>query len=150
MAQSLAKLLTHIVFSTKNRQPVIPPDTAADLNAYFVGILKNLDSPSILVNSVADHVHILCRLSKNYALAKVIQEIKTGTSKWIKTQSPPLSGFHWQNGYGAFSVSQSNVEEVRQYIAAQAEHHRTMTFQDEFRAFLRRHGIDYDERYVWD
>jgi len=93
---------------------------------------------------------VLCVLSKNHALAKVVEEIKKGTSKWIKTKSPGLRQFYWQNGYGAFSVSPSKVEEVRQYIAGQDEHHRWITFQEEFRAFLERHGIEYEQRYVWD
>ena len=150
MPQSLAKIITHIVFSTKNRVPIIPDAIRAELNAYFVGILKNLDCPSIQVNSMPDHVHVLCVLSKNHALAKVVEEIKKGTSKWIKTKSPGLRQFYWQNGYGAFSVSPSKVEEVRQYIAGQDEHHRWITFQEEFRAFLERHGIEYEQRYVWD
>jgi len=150
MAQSLARLLTHTIFSTKNRRPVLPADVRPRLNAYFVGILRQWDSPSILVNSVADHVHILCCLSKNHALAKVIEEIKKGTSKWLKRQDPALRGFHWQNGYGAFSVSQSNVAEVRRYIERQEAHHRKTTFEEEFRAFLAKHRVEFDERYVWD
>ena len=150
MAQSLAKLLTHIIFSTKNRRPVLPAEARARLNAYFVGILRQWDSPSVIVNSVADHVHILCRLSKNHALAKVIEEIKKGTSKWLKRQDAALRDFHWQNGYGAFSVSQSNVDQVRRYIERQEAHHRTTTFEDEFRAFLAKHRIEFDERYLWD
>jgi len=150
MAQSLAKLLTHIIFSTKDRRAVLPAEIRPRLNAYFVGILRQWGSPSILVNSVADHVHILCCLSKNHALARIIEEIKKGTSKWLKGQDSGLAGFHWQNGYGAFSVSQSNVAEVRQYIERQEEHHRKMTFEDELRGFLKKHCIEFDERYLWD
>lgn len=102
------------------------------------------------MNCLADHVHILCILSKNHALAKVMEEIKKGTSKWLKTQSSSLGTFHWQNGYGAFSVSQSSIAAVREYIAGQEEHHRKVTFQEEFRAFLRKYRVEYDERYVWD
>ena len=150
MAQSLAKLTTHMIFSTKNRRPVIPAGVRRELNAYFVGILREWDSPSILINSVADHVHILCCLSKNHPLAKVVEEIKKGTSKWLKRQDVSLRDFHWQNGYGAFSVSQSNVVEVRRYIERQETHHREVSFEEEFRAFLRRHEVEYDEQYVWD
>ena len=120
------------------------------MNAYLVGILEQVESPSIRVNCVADHVHILCALSKNHALAKVVETVKKASSKWFKTKAPSLETFYWQAGYGAFSVSQSNVEEVRAYIAAQEEHHRRMTFQEEFLAFLKRHRVKYDERYIWD
>jgi len=150
MAQSLAKLVTHVIFSTKNRRPILDEGVREPLCAYFVGILRHWESPAILVNAVEDHVHILCCLSKNHALAKVIEEIKKGTSKWLKTQPGDLAEFHWQNGYGAFSVSESNVEQVRSYIAGQAEHHRRMTFQEEFRLFLERYNVSFDERYVWD
>ena len=150
MPQSLAKILVHIIFSTKGRTPVIAPEVRPELNAYVVGILRQLECPSILVNSVADHVHILCRLSKTLALAKAVEEVKKGSSKWLKTKAAGLRNFHWQNGYGAFSVSQSSVDEVRGYIADQEEHHRRVTFEEEFRAFLDRHGVAYDERYVWD
>ena len=150
MAQSLAKLITHIIFSTKNRRPLISVEVRPALNAYFVGILREWDCPSILVNSVPDHVHILCCLSKNHALAKVVEEIKKGTSKWLKRQDDSLRDFHWQNGYGAFSVSQSNVAEVPRYIEGQEAHHREVSFEDELRAFLRKHEVGYDEQYVWD
>jgi len=150
MPQSLAKILVHIIFSTKGRMPVIAREVRPELNAYIAGILKHLGCPSILVNSVADHVHILCYLSKTIALAKVIEEVKKASSKWIKPKAAALRNFHWQNGYGAFSVSQSNVEEVRRYIANQEEHHRLVTFEEEFRAFLHRYGVEYDERHVWD
>ena len=150
MPQSLAKILVHIIFSTKGRTPVIAPGVRPELDAYIVGILRQLECPSILVNSVADHVHILCRLSRTLALAKAIEQVKKGSSKWIKTKAAALRHFHGQNGYGAFSVSQSSVDEVRRYIANQEEHHRRVTFEEEFRAFLDRHGVAYDERYVWD
>ena len=150
MPQSLAKILVHIIFSTKGRTPVIAPGVRPELDAYIVGILRQLECPSILVNSVADHVHILCRLSRTLALAKAIEQVKKGSSKWIKTKAAALRNFHWQNGYGAFSVSQSSVDEVRRYIANQEEHHRRVTFEEEFRAFLDRHGVAYDERFVWD
>ena len=150
MPQSLAKILVHIIFSTKGRTPVIAPEVRHELNAYIVGILANLRCPSILVNSLADHVHILCCLSRTLALAKAVEGAKKGSSKWLKTKAVALRNFHWQNGYGAFSVSQSSVDEVRRYIANQEEHHRRVTFEEEFRAFLDRHGVAYDERYVWD
>ncbi len=150
MPQSLAQLLTHVIFSTKHRQPLISADHREEMNRYLAGILRSLQSPAIEVRCVADHVHILCCLSRNIALAKLVQEVKTGSSKWIKTVSADLAGFHWQAGYGAFSVSQSNVDSVRAYILSQEDHHRSVTFQDELRAFFRKHNIEFDERHVWD
>lgn len=150
MPQSLARLLTHIVFSTKHREPIIAREYQEELAAYLGGILRELDCPSIEIRCMPDHAHILCCLSRNHALAKVLEGIKTGSSKWIKTKGGLLSRFHWQNGYGAFSVSQSNVESVRQYIRAQDAHHHRMTFQEEFREFLERHQVEFNEQYVWD
>jgi len=149
VAQSLAKLITHIIFSTKDRRALITPDIREQLNAYLTGILNNLDSPSIRVNCVADHAHVLCVLSRNRALADVVEEVKKASSKWIKTKGPAFRTFYWQAGYGAFSVSPSNVDAVRDYIIRQEEHHRKVTFQDELVRFLKRHGVDYDERYLW-
>ena len=114
-------------------------------------ILKNtVDSTALLIGGVEDHIHILILLSRKYAIKDVIQQSKTETTKWIKARGDGYQDFHWQAGYGAFSVSQSNAEQVKQYIAHQEEHHRKMSFQDEFRGLCRRHGITIDERYVWD
>jgi putative transposase len=150
MAQSLSKLLTHLIFSTKNREPLIKDDVRDELHRYIAAVLIDLDSPAILINSVEDHVHILFSVSKNYSISKIVEEIKKASSKWIKGKGVSYAGFYWQGGYGAFSVSQSNVPEVQQYIASQREHHRRKTFQEEFREFLKRYEIEYDERYVWD
>jgi putative transposase len=150
VSQSLAKNLIHLIFSTKNRKPVILKPTRPELHKYMAGILVEWDSPAVIIGSVADHVHLLFYLSKNHALSKVVEQVKKGSSKWIKTQGSRYSPFHWQSGYGAFSVSQSNVARVTTYIVNQEEHHRTRKFQDEFHAFLRRHQVDFDERYVWD
>lgn len=150
MPQSLAKNLIHLIFSTKHRAPLLLPEIRPEVNSYLAGILRQWDSPAILVGSVEDHIHILFSLSKNHALSKIVEHVKKGSSKWIKTKGAAFADFFWQNGYGAFSVSQSNVPAVRRYIANQEEHHRKTTFQDEFRAFLKRHEIEYDERYVWD
>jgi hypothetical protein len=114
----------------------------------MAGILKHLDSPALIINSVADHVHLLCQLSKNLAACKLIEEVKKSSSKWMKEQGEP--DFGWQNGYGVFSVSQSSADEVRKYIAGQAEHHRKRDFKDEFREFCGRYQVSLDERYVWD
>lgn len=149
MPQSLANVVLHIVFSTKHRQPFLLEPVVRDaMTGYLVGTLRNLKCPSLIVGFVKDHVHILCNLSRTLAIAELIEEIKTSSSVRIKEEGPTLKDFHWQNGYGAFSVSQSNVDEVKRYIANQEEHHRTRTLQEEFRLFLEKHGIEYDERYV--
>ncbi len=151
MPQSLANVLIHAIFSTKHRQPFLKKTQDRDaMTGYLVGTLQNIKCPSLIVGVVSDHVHILCNLSRTLSIAQLIEEIKTSSSAWIKNQGPHLEEFHWQNGYGAFSVSQSNAPEVKRYIENQEEHHRTRTFQEEFRLFLERHGIAYDERYVWD
>jgi REP element-mobilizing transposase RayT len=112
--------------------------------------MRNLKCPSIITGVVEDHVHILCNLHRTISIAQLVEEIKTGSSKRIKEEGPNLRDFHWQNGYGAFSVSQSSVEQVKGYIANQEEHHRKTTFQEELRLMFERHGIEYDERFVWD
>lgn len=151
MPQSIAQNLLHLIFSTKHRHPFLKNDaTRTELHKYAAGILRNWDSPAIEINSVEDHIHILFALSKNHALAKIVEELKKSSSSWIKTKVDGCAQFYWQAGYGAFSVSQSRVESVRQYIRNQAEHHRKKTFQEEYRQFLRRHGIEIDERRVWD
>jgi REP element-mobilizing transposase RayT len=146
----LAKIHVHLIFRTKARGPLIPNEVREELCAYFVGILRHHESPALLANAVEDHVHILFSLSRNYAVKTVVEEVKKSSSKWIKTKSPDLQGFAWQNGYGAFSVSQSAVASTRRYIAGQEAHHRRTTFQDEFRRFLEKYEVPYDERYVWD
>ena len=148
MSQSLARVLVHLVFSTKNREPFIAVDKRARTFAYLGGALNSFGCPAVVVGGVADHVHLLFVLGRTIALSKAIEELKKESSKWAKDVVHP--GFYWQNGYGAFSVSPSNVEQVRSYIENQERHHQTMTFQDEFRALLRRHEIEWDERYVWD
>jgi REP element-mobilizing transposase RayT len=150
MPQSLVQNLIHLVYSTKNRQPWIQKDHRDGLWAYQAGIFREWDSPAIIIGGVEDHVHALFALSKNHALSKIVEEVKKGSSKWMKIEGPKNPDFYWQSGYGGFSVSQSNVDAVKQYIENQEEHHRKMTFQDELRALYRRHGIEFDERYVWD
>ncbi len=151
MPQSLAKVIVHIVYSTKNRTPWLKDaNLRSELYAYNATILKNVDSPAIVIGGVEDHVHILALLSRKMAIMDVIQESKTETSKWTKKQGPSLQDFQWQAGYGIFSVSESNVDLVRSYIERQAEHHLRMSFQDEFRILCQRHQIEVDERYVWD
>lgn len=151
MPQSLANVLLHVVFSTKTRTPFLKtPELRGTMTGYLIGTLKNIDSPSLMVGVVEDHVHILCNLSRTTTIAKLVEELKTSSSVRIKEEGAACRDFYWQSGYGAFSVSQSNVESVRTYIANQEEHHRRVTFQDEYRRFLERHGLQWDERYVWD
>jgi REP element-mobilizing transposase RayT len=148
--QSLGKNLIHLIYSTKDREPCLSPEILAGVFKYKAGILKEWKSPALLIGGAADHVHILFGLSKNHALAKVIEEVKKGSSKWMKTPGPGFRDFHWQAGYGAFSVSQSHVEQVRRYIELQEERHRTRSFQEEFLAFLNRYEMEYDERFIWE
>jgi REP element-mobilizing transposase RayT len=150
MSQSLVNNLVHLVYSTKKRQPWIVKEHRAGLFAYQAGIFKKWASPALLIGGTEDHVHVLISLSKNHALNKVIEEVKKSSSKWMKTDGPRNLKFYWQAGFGAFSVSQSNVEHVKRYIENQEEHHRRMTFQDELRALLRRHKVAFDGRFIWD
>jgi len=150
MSQSLVNNLIHLVYSTKHRQPWIPKDHRDGLFAYQAGILKEWDSPALAIGGVEDHVHALFALSKNHALKKIVEEVKKGSSKWMKVDGTKNPDFHWQAGYAAFSVSHSKLGEVRRYIENQEDHHRKMTFQDELRALLGRHEIEFDERFVWD
>ena len=150
MPQSLAKLYVHMIFSTKNREPLLDREIQTELASYIGGTLNHLDCQSIEIGHARDHVHIFFCLSKNLSLSKLVEEIKSSSSKWIKAKEPRLAQFHWQNGYGAFSVSQSHLSAVIQYIRQQDEHHRKVTFQEEFREFLMKYQVSYDERYVWD
>lgn len=150
MGQSLVKNYIHIVFSTKHRQQFIHPPVEAELHTYLGGICKNLECHPIKVGGYTDHIHILCMLSKKTALMKLLEEVKSHSSKWMKTKDEALKNFFWQDGYGAFSVNPSEVDAVINYITNQKEHHSKKTFQDEYRAFLKKYNVEYDERYVWD
>jgi len=150
MPQSLSYLLTHIVFSTKDRDPVLDATVRPALYAYLATVARNMDCECFHVGGVADHVHLAVRLSRTINMAQLIEKLKTSSSKWLKTQSPALAAFAWQRGYGAFSVGPSDINALLHYIDTQEEHHRTRTFQDEYRDFLKKYGIEYDERYVWD
>jgi len=150
MLQSLARILVHIVFSTKHRQPLIQPEIENELYSYMASIFRVYESPAIIINGVEDHVHNLCTLSRKIALSDLIEKVKKSSSKWIKTKDAAYKNFYWQNGYGAFSIGESNVEALKTYIAKQKEHHRQKTFQDEFREFFQLYKIEYDEKYVWD
>jgi putative transposase len=151
MPQSLAKILVHAVFSTKDRRPFLRKSAVREeLHRYIGGILAQLDCQPIIVGGVEDHAHFLCALSRTCEAAAMIKEAKRGSSLWLKTKGPGWQDFAWQNGYGIFSVGFSQIGSVRKYIANQAEHHRKTSFQDEFRQLLRRYEITFDERYVWD
>ncbi|MCY7420901.1 MAG: IS200/IS605 family transposase [Chitinophagaceae bacterium] len=150
MGQSHVTNYLHIVFSTKHRVPMIVPPYEKELHSYLGGICKNLECQPIKIGGYTDHVHILCMLSKKIALMKLLEEVKSHSSKWMKTKDTSLKNFYWQDGYGAFSVNPSEVDTVIAYISNQHEHHKKTTFQDEYRAFLKKYKVDYDERYVWD
>ena len=151
MPQSLARVVLHVVFSTKNRVPFLKDtELCARLHGYMAGVLQAIGCEPILINGVEDHVHILCNLSRTVTIAGLVETAKGSPSKWMKVQGPAYHDFYWQGGYGSFSVSQSNVEQVRAYVATQEEHHRGVSYQDEFRALCRKHGVEMDERYVWD
>jgi REP element-mobilizing transposase RayT len=150
MPQSLSFVLVHVIFSTKDRAPLLAPAVCADLYAYLATVVRNADCECFRVGGVANHVHIALRLSRTAAVANLVRDLKTSSSQWLKTQSPTLEHFAWQKGYGAFSVSPSDVEPLRNYIDTQEEHHRKRTYQEEYRAFLVKYNVDFDERYVWD
>jgi REP element-mobilizing transposase RayT len=151
MSQSLAQVYLHLVFSTKERRPFLhDPAIRDEAHKYLGGTCNNLDCPVLRVGGIADHVHILCRLGRTCSIGDLVKELKRVSSQWLKSKAPDLSDFYWQNGYGAFSISPGHLEALRIYIANQEEHHRTVTFQDEFRRLLTKYGLEWDERYVWD
>jgi len=140
--------MIHLVFSTKNRERILTPALQTELHPYLAGVLDNIECPSLQVGGVEDHVHLFFGLSRTRTIADVVETVKTSSPKWIKTKGAEFAGFHWQSGYGAFSVSQSDA--VIAYIRNQAQHHQKMTFQDEYRRLLERYQVAFDEKYVWD
>ena len=150
MPQSLSSILIHLVFSTKDRTPLLVPAVRPSLHAYLATVARNADCECYCVDGVADHVHLAIRLSRTLPAAQLVEGLKTSSSTWIKTQSPALTAFAWQRGYGAFSVSPTDLEALRRYIDHQEAHHQTHTFQEEYRSVLAQCGMAYDERYVWD
>ena len=150
MGQSLSQLYVHLTFGTKDRYPFIRQSEEEKLHAYLAGTLKNYESPALIINSVPDHIHIFFRLSKNFALAKVVEEVKKQSSKWIKEFGNGYQNFSWQTGYGAFSVSSYAVDVVRNYILNQKEHHRKRSYQEEVERFMREYDvIEFDPEYFW-
>jgi REP-associated tyrosine transposase len=151
MSQSLSNILIHVVFSTKDRVPFLQdPDIRNQMHAQLGGTSKSLNCPTIIVGGVEDHIHLLARESRTITLSEWVKELKRVTSIWIKEKSPQFETFAWQAGYGAFSVSQSQSGKVIKYIQEQDKHHQKKDFKTEFRQLLKRHEIEYDERYVWD
>ena len=149
MAQTLVSLMVHVIFSTKNPEPFIKPEIESELFAYVGGILKNHESRLLDAGGAADHVHLLISQSKNVSLSSLMKDVKKDSSLWIKTKGRQFRNFHWQDGYGAFSIGNSDIPELKKYIATQKEHHRKRTFKEELIEFLDEYGIAYDERYLW-
>jgi len=150
MSQTLTSLLVHLVFSTKERVPIITPEVEPDLFAYIGGILRNHQSRLLDAGGTRDHVHLLVSQSKNIGVAQLLKEVKGSSSSWIKTQEREFRNFHWQDGYGAFSFGISDLPDLQRYVANQKEHHRVRTFKDELIQLLEENGIEHDERYLWN
>ncbi len=150
MPQSLFKFLIHIVFSTKNRADLIAPEIENDLFGYIHGIVENNGAKLIIANGTANHIHLLISLPRKIDVSELIGDIKRDSSVWMKKQNARFADFYWQKGYGAFSIGQSQVETVVNYIKNQKEHHKKQDFKDEYRMLLKNYEIEYDEQYVWD
>jgi REP element-mobilizing transposase RayT len=150
MPQSLAQILVHLVFSTKNREAVLGDEIRDELHAYIGGIVENLKGVLLKAGSVEDHIHLLIVHPRTCSPSDLVQEVKTGSSKWLKTKGARYGEFHWQNGFGMFSVSPGHRLAVEEYLENQKEHHRKVTFQEEYRKLLAKYEVSYDERYVWD
>jgi putative transposase len=150
MAHSFSQILVHVIFSTKDRLPYIDAELQPRLFPYLGGIIKELDSKPHIINGTADHVHPLVSLAARWSVADALRVLKTNSSRWVHQQWPARAKFAWQTGYGAFSVSHSQMDAVLKYTDGQQEHHRTLTFQQEFVQFLHRHEIEYDARYLWE
>ena len=150
MPQSLAKCCVHIIFSTKNRLSLLDDNIQNQMYAYLASILQKLNCPAIIIGGTGDHILILCQLSRTETIANVLLKIKQNSSKWMKTKGLQYRDFQWQNGYGVFSVSHSNIPQVRKYIVDQEDHHKQVTFEEELRTFFKKHEIEFAEKYVWD
>ncbi len=150
MPQSLSFVVIHVVFSTKERQPFLDTAIRPELHGYLATVARNAGCEAYRVGGVTDHVHLAIRLSRTLTIADLIEQLKTSSSKWLKTQSTALEYFSWQRGYGCFSVGPTDLDALVAYIDNQEEHHRKRTFQEEFRMFLQKYGVEFDEAYVWD
>ncbi len=149
MPHTYTNLLNHIIFSTRDRQPVIRADWRADLHAYLGGIVRELDGRALAINGTADHIHLLVSSHPNKAIADVVRILKSNSSRWVWGEMAGGKAFAWPTAYGAFSVSASSAAAVIRYIHSQEAHHRRVIFQEEYLQFLKKHGIEYDERYIW-
>jgi REP element-mobilizing transposase RayT len=141
--------MVHVIFSTKNRELLITPRIEPELFAYIGGILKNHDCRLVDAGGTHNHVHLLISQSKNFALSSLMKDVKKNSSSWIKTKGREFNNFHWQDGYGAFSIGQSQVPNLQRYIANQKKHHLKRSFEDEFLQFLKKYEMEFDERYLW-
>jgi len=150
MAQTLVSLYTHIIFSTKHRADLILSEVENDLFGYIGGIANNNNSKLLAANGTTNHIHLLVSMTKNISLSEFVGDIKRDSSKWIETSGAAYRDFHWQDGYGAFSVGYTQLNDVKKYIANQKTHHAKISFEDEFRYFLKKYDVGYDERYIWD
>ncbi len=148
MSHTYTNLLTHIIFSTKDRVPLISAPLHDDLLAYMGGIVREMGGTLRAANARPDHIHLLCSLPPTIAISDALRLVKTNSSRWVHRERR-LAGFDWQAGYGAFSVSHSMASSVIRYIGDQEKHHRRVTFQEELIAFLKKNGVDYDEHYIW-
>jgi putative transposase len=149
MPHTYTNIFIHALFSTKDRQPWLTPEIREEVFCYIGGTLNALRGQSLLVNGPRDHVHILFVQPRTLSIATVMEKVKANSSGWVKERWPDWGCFGWQTGYGAFSVSKSHVERVKRYIGNQERHHRRVTFQEELLAFLKKHEIEYDPRYVF-
>jgi len=150
MPQSFSLVIVHIIFSTKDRAPIPDRDLPRELHLYLGTVARNLDCECYRAGGVSNHVHLAIRLSRTITVAKLIEELKVASSKWLKSKSSATANFSWQRGYGTFSIGPSDLPALLAYIDTQEEHHRKFSFEDEFRALLKKYGVDFDERYMWD
>lgn len=150
MPQSIVKMFAHIIFSTKNRADLIHPDIENGLFGYIHGIVENNNAKLIIANGTKDHIHLLVSLPRKIDISELIGDIKRDSSLWVKQQDSQFRDFYWQRGYGAFSVGQTEIEVVKNYIAKQKEHQKKKDFKTEYRGFLQKYEIEFDEKYVWD
>ncbi|MDP6113946.1 MAG: IS200/IS605 family transposase [Planctomycetota bacterium] len=150
MPQSLTRLYAHLIFGTKNRHPFLDEEIRPRVHAYLATIIRDMDSPYVVVGGVSDHVHILFDMGKMHAPVKFVEQVKRESSKFVKTLGAKYKSFFWQRGYGMFSVSPTHLADVEEYVRKQEEHHKKRSFQEEFREFLTRYGIEFNEEYVWD
>ena len=150
MPQSLANIYIHLVFSTKNREPLILPPYEKELHKYITHVCNEIGCSALAVSGYTDHIHVLCRLSRQMTIANLVSKIKAHSSRWMKTKSEELAHFYWQNGYGAFSISHGHVEAVKKYVLNQQKHHKEQSFKEEYIHLLEKHKLSYDEKYLWE